>query len=85
MLLSDFGLSKKLEGFAQMSFSQTVNNPGGTVGWRAPEILRGEVKLDGTGDSTHSSSMTIENPETAAEERSRLTRAVDIFALGCVA
>ncbi len=27
----DFGLSKRLDGMAQTSFSQTVNNPGGTV------------------------------------------------------
>ena len=64
MLLSDFGLSKRIDGITQSSFSQTVNQPGGTAGWRAPEILRGEAPIAAHG---------------------RLTRAVDIFSLGCVA
>ncbi|KAE8258419.1 hypothetical protein A4X13_0g1705 [Tilletia indica] len=90
MLLSDFGLSKRLDGLAQSSFSQTVNNPGGTVGWRAPEILRGDVQLDnGGGSESEQSSIGIASDGTRergpAEERKRLTRAVDIFALGCVA
>lgn len=93
MLLSDFGLSKRLDGVAQSSFSQTVNNPGGTVGWRAPEILRGDVTVDAgaDGNSTNSSANTA-RPETSdgaegssAERGNRLTRAVDIFALGCLA
>ncbi|KDN52510.1 hypothetical protein K437DRAFT_254094 [Tilletiaria anomala UBC 951] len=83
MLLSDFGLSKKLDGFAQSSFSQTVNNPGGTVGWRAPEILRGEVSMDAGSESTEASSeLPVEKPSN--EEKTKLTRAVDIFALGCI-
>ncbi|CAD6900588.1 unnamed protein product [Tilletia controversa] len=90
MLLSDFGLSKRLDGLAQSSFSQTVNNPGGTVGWRAPEILRGDVQLDnGGGSESEQSSIGVASDGTRergpAEERKRLTRAVDIFALGCVA
>ncbi|MCO5565342.1 hypothetical protein L7F22_019015 [Adiantum nelumboides] len=89
MLLSDFGLSKRLDGIAQTSFSQTVNNPGGTFGWRAPEILRGDVNLDAGADtcnSTSSISSTSENGgETKpSEDRKRLTRAIDIFALGCL-
>lgn len=64
MLLSDFGLSKRIDGLTQNSFSQTVNQPGGTAGWRAPEVLRGDAMAHGHG---------------------RLTRAVDIFSLGCVA
>ncbi|WFD33319.1 non-specific serine/threonine protein kinase [Malassezia cuniculi] len=64
MLLSDFGLSKRIDGIAQNSFSQTVNQPGGTAGWRAPEVLRGD---------------------TLDVSQGRLTRAVDIFSLGCVA
>lgn len=87
MLLSDFGLSKRLDGMAQTSFSQTMNNPGGTVGWRAPEILRGDVSLDlGDGSSTTSSTNTTRdgNGNGNDGERKRLTRAVDIFALGCL-
>lgn len=87
MLLSDFGLSKKLDGVAQSSFSQTVNHPAGTVGWRAPEILRGEVSLESGAESTDVS-VELKPPGTAAErgeERRRLTRAVDVFAYGCIA
>lgn len=65
LLLSDFGLSKRLDSTAQRSFSQSLQ-PGGTVGWRAPELLcGGQLPEDGVA--------------------SRLTRAVDIFSLGCVA
>ena len=85
MLLSDFGLSKRLDGVAQTSFSQTMNNPGGTVGWRAPEILRGDVSLDlGDESSTTSSTHTTKDGSGNEVERKRLTRAVDIFALGCL-
>lgn len=84
MLLSDFGLSKRLDGMAQTSFSQTVNNPGGTVGWRAPEILRGDVNLD-AGSESESSMGNNPKASSTREEKSRLTRAVDIFALGCLA
>ncbi|GAK66148.1 uncharacterized protein PAN0_011d4370 [Moesziomyces antarcticus] len=84
MLLSDFGLSKRLDGGAQTSFSQTVNNPGGTVGWRAPEILRGDVNLD-AGSESESSMGNNPKASSSREEKQRLTRAVDIFALGCLA
>lgn len=93
MLLSDFGLSKRLEGIAQTSFSQTMNNPGGTVGWRAPEILRGDVSLDEpvdgsscstTMDTASDSMNTLADHPNTSLTRARLTRAVDIFALGCL-
>ncbi|CDS81856.1 related to IRE1-protein kinase [Sporisorium scitamineum] len=84
MLLSDFGLSKRLDGMAQTSFSQTVNNPGGTVGWRAPEILRGDVNLD-AGSESESSMGNNPRGTSSREEKQRLTRAVDVFALGCLA
>lgn len=88
MLLSDFGLSKRLDSLAQTSFSQTVNNPGGTVGWRAPEILRGDVTLEPGSESSESSlgpnGGSVGQSKDADEPR-RLTRAVDIFALGCLA
>jgi serine/threonine-protein kinase/endoribonuclease IRE1 len=47
MLISDFGLCKRLD-VDQTSFLPTAYGAlaAGTVGWRAPEILRGEVKLD---------------------------------------
>ncbi|KZV99075.1 kinase-like protein, partial [Exidia glandulosa HHB12029] len=57
MLISDFGLCKKLDS-DQTSFMPTMHGAmaAGTVGWRAPEILRGD----------------------------RLTKSVDVFALGCL-
>ncbi|TCD64886.1 bifunctional endoribonuclease/protein kinase ire1 [Steccherinum ochraceum] len=92
MLISDFGLCKKLE-VDQTSFLPTAHGAmaAGTVGWRAPEILRGEVKLDDTGgeDSVSSRGSTgTAGPDTPTGtptgKPTRLTRAVDIFALGCL-
>lgn len=90
MMLSDFGLSKRLDSVAQSSFSQTMHHPGGTAGWRAPEILRGDVSLeDGASTSSSLSSlnaakMASNGTGTCRKEKTRLTRAVDIFALGCL-
>lgn len=87
MLLSDFGLSKKLDGLVQSSFSQTANHPAGTVGWRAPEILRGEVSLESGAESTDGSEELKPAIVLAerGEDRRRLTRAVDLFSFGCIA
>ncbi|KDQ56896.1 hypothetical protein JAAARDRAFT_59114 [Jaapia argillacea MUCL 33604] len=89
MMISDFGLCKKLE-FDQTSFLPTAGGAMavGTVGWRAPEILRGEVKLDeSVGDdqsqSSRSSTGTVSGIAPAGKP-TRLTKSVDIFALGCV-
>ncbi|KAF8128728.1 hypothetical protein EV363DRAFT_1507755 [Boletus edulis] len=92
MLISDFGLCKKLE-VDQTSFLPTAQgaHAAGTVGWRAPEILRGDVKLDdslnddGSQSSTDSTS-TVVNGSSSSTQRptTRLTKAVDIFALGCL-
>ncbi|KAF8584577.1 kinase-like protein [Ramaria rubella] len=90
MLISDFGLCKKLD-VDQTSFLPTAHGvmAAGTVGWRAPEILRGDVKLDeqltdpddlssrGSTASGRSSSSTGGKP-------ARLTKSVDVFALGCL-
>ncbi|KIK99548.1 hypothetical protein PAXRUDRAFT_822623 [Paxillus rubicundulus Ve08.2h10] len=93
MLISDFGLCKKLE-VDQTSFAPTAQgaHAAGTVGWRAPEILRGDVKLDDslgddTSQSSRGSTSTVINggSSTPTSGRStRLTKAVDIFALGCL-
>lgn len=71
----------------------------GTVGWRAPEILTGEVRLDiieselsgslggsgsgGDGDSTIGS-IGGSGGAVSKGTRTRLTKSVDIFALGCL-
>ncbi|KAF8955069.1 ribonuclease 2-5A-domain-containing protein [Flammula alnicola] len=67
----------------QTSFLPTAHGAAaaGTVGWRAPEILRGEVKLDelsGGDESSMSSRGSVRRTPT------RLTKSVDIFALGCL-
>lgn len=89
MLISDFGLCKKLE-VDQTSFLPTAYGAmaAGTVGWRAPEILRGEVKLDDTGSedasqSSRGSTGTVMS-NSGATKMTRLTKSVDIFALGCL-
>ena len=89
MLISDFGLCKRLE-VDQTSFMPTAFGAmaAGTVGWRAPEILRGEVRLDDS-DASQSSrgSVATLNGNSASSSGSKpmkLTKAVDIFALGCL-
>ncbi|KAL1740415.1 hypothetical protein HDZ31DRAFT_67962 [Schizophyllum fasciatum] len=89
MLISDFGLCKKLD-VDQTSFLPTAYGAmaAGTAGWRAPEILRGEVKLDEPADesvSSRGSTGTAGSAGTAgAAKPTRLTKSVDIFALGCL-
>jgi serine/threonine-protein kinase/endoribonuclease IRE1 len=89
MLISDFGLCKRLE-VDQTSFMPTAFGAmaAGTVGWRAPEILRGEVKLDDsdTSQSSRGSVATLDgsNPPSNSSKPLKLTKAVDIFALGCL-
>ncbi|KAF8556576.1 kinase-like protein [Imleria badia] len=90
MLISDFGLCKKLE-VDQTSFLPTAQgaHAAGTVGWRAPEILRGDVKLDdslnddGSQSSTDSTGTVVSGGSTP-RPTTRLTKAVDLFALGCL-
>ncbi|KIY67044.1 hypothetical protein CYLTODRAFT_490952 [Cylindrobasidium torrendii FP15055 ss-10] len=98
MLISDFGLCKRLD-VDQTSFLPTANGAmgAGTVGWRAPEILRGEVKLDEINDegsigSSRGSGGTVTGGSTGSVgsggpvtgKPTRLTKSVDIFALGCL-
>ena len=86
MLISDFGLCKRLE-VDQTSFMPTVL-AAGTVGWRAPEILRGDVRLDDS-DASQSSRGSVatlngNNTPSSSAKPMKLTKAVDIFALGCL-
>ena len=81
MLISDFGLCKKLEG-DQSSFRATTAHAAGTSGWRAPELLIDE------GDSLYNHTSTnSENSEPLVIDtlsNRRATRAIDIFSMGCV-
>lgn len=90
MLISDFGLCRKLE-LDQTSFLPTTGGAMGvgTFGWRAPEILRGEVKLDEplADDNNSQSSRGSVGTATGSNHgkpTTRLTKSVDIFALGCL-
>lgn len=86
MLISDFGLCKKLD-MDESSFQQTVDHAAGSFGYRAPEVLRGHVDPnDGTGSSstTGSSSMGSRSPMGNKDPSMRLTRSLDIFSLGCI-
>lgn len=88
MLISDFGLCKKLEG-DQSSFRATTANAAGTSGWRAPELLIDEQ--DSVYNHTIISGTELEIAGTSSEplvidslSNRRATRAIDIFSLGCV-
>ena len=87
LLISDFGLCKKLEG-DQSSFRATTAHAAGTSGWRAPELLVDEdnpttpsaVSTTPTPSAHSNSEPLLLDPQT----NRRATRAIDIFSLGCV-
>ncbi|GAA5849507.1 hypothetical protein JCM3766R1_000214 [Sporobolomyces carnicolor] len=95
MLISDFGLCKKLD-VDESSFQQTVNHAAGSFGYRAPEVLRGLVDPNetaqtgamtpslsvGSGGST--STLAASSNGTTTDPSMRLTRSIDIFSLGCI-
>ncbi|CAM1512009.1 Fc.00g095220.m01.CDS01 [Cosmosporella sp. VM-42] len=83
MLVSDFGLCKKLEN-DQSSFGATTGRAAGTSGWRAPELLLDDDARDaGKEPSTHSGSGSVLVMDPTMSNR-RATRAIDIFSLGLV-
>ena len=85
LLVSDFGLCKKLEG-EQSSFRATTAHAAGTSGWRAPELLldddanEGSTMVDASTDGNSGS--IVRSPELPPNRRA--TRAIDIFSLGLV-
>ncbi|EJT71797.1 IRE protein kinase [Gaeumannomyces tritici R3-111a-1] len=90
LLVSDFGLCKKLEG-GQSSFGATTAHAAGTTGWRAPELLLDDDARDNLtanqatmidSSSTHSGSGSALGGTEAPNRRA--TRAIDIFSLGLV-
>jgi len=80
-LISDFGLGRKLEP-GHSTFQAHSNGAAGTCGWRAPEVLRGVDKGKGVSNSSESSPLSTPPPEYGS--RRRITRAVDIFSMGCL-
>lgn len=90
LLISDFGLCKKLEA-DQSSFRTNMENPAGTTGWRAPELLDSpHSRLDelsnspAYNDSINESSITSTGSFYDPYSKHRLTKSVDIFSMGCV-
>ena len=98
MVISDFGLCKKLEN-DQSSFRPTTAQPAGTAGWTAPEIShrRQQQSANNSNDdsnnnnnnsinnnNTSNTSNTSNTDESTTVSSKRLTRAVDVFSLGCV-
>ncbi|PSR92301.1 hypothetical protein BD289DRAFT_364738 [Coniella lustricola] len=85
ILVSDFGLCKKLEG-GQSSFGATTAHAAGTSGWRAPELLLDDETPASSGpilaeSSTHSGAHGSQGQEVTHR---RVTRSIDIFSLGIV-
>jgi len=88
LLVSDFGLCKKLED-TQSSFGATTGRAAGTSGWRAPELLldddgdgpRDPALLDLDTNNSGSGSVLVHDAMTNSR---RATRSIDIFSLGLV-
>lgn len=85
LLVSDFGLCKKLEG-GQSSFGATTAHAAGTSGWRAPELLLDDDARDASTMSISSVHSDSSSPLVSADvmPNRRATRAIDIFSLGLV-
>lgn len=85
LLISDFGLCKKLDA-DQSSFRATTQNAAsGTSGWRAPELLLHHDLLEISPDTIASNNSTTNSlGENVEPGNKRLTKAIDIFSLGCV-
>ncbi|KAI9750174.1 MAG: bifunctional endoribonuclease/protein kinase ire1, partial [Candelina submexicana] len=86
LLISDFGLCKKLDD-NQSSFGATTAHAAGTSGWRAPELLVDDdspnqpIPPPSNNSTTHESSgSTVIDTQT----NRRATRAIDIFSAGNV-
>jgi serine/threonine-protein kinase/endoribonuclease IRE1 len=89
LLVSDFGLCKKLEG-GQSSFGATTAHAAGTSGWRAPELLLdddspgGPMTIDPNSSLHSASGSGVVGAELNGPIHRRVTRAIDIFSLGLV-
>lgn len=94
LLISDFGLCKKLDA-DQSSFRATTQHAAlGTSGWRAPELLLHHDLLEispetiGSINSQHGTNHSLTNSSASNGNGNsggkRLTKAIDIFSLGCV-
>ncbi|KAK4531886.1 hypothetical protein CCYA_CCYA09G2743 [Cyanidiococcus yangmingshanensis] len=97
--IADVGLAKRLDA-GRGSFTAGATAVG-SVGWRPPEVLRGALFTDGANSASGQASAIDGNRESARDTvdshspvtetatsdsaRMRLTRAVDVFSIGCIA
>lgn len=87
LLISDFGLCKKLDA-DQSSFRATTQHAAsGTSGWRAPELLLHHDLMEISPDTVSSLNSTSKHSikdSNGSSNGKRLTKAIDTFSLGCV-
>lgn len=94
LLISDFGLCKKLEG-GQSSFGATTAHAAGTSGWRAPELLldddardSGTTLVEAMSTQSGGSHGLLGGVGGGGSEGQpamrRATKAIDVFGLGLV-
>ncbi|KAG0018373.1 bifunctional endoribonuclease/protein kinase ire1 [Podila clonocystis] len=93
VLISDFGLCRKLENDQSSFHNSTVHGGGGagggTIGWRAPECFSGmdldeyAISNDESGSSSSGGWVGI-GSGSGSGRANRMTRAIDIFSAGCV-
>jgi serine/threonine-protein kinase/endoribonuclease IRE1 len=81
VMISDFGLCKRLE-LGNNSFSKKSGITG-TEGWIAPELIDDFIELIESNANKSSKSGSTKS-EPGNYQPKRVTKAVDIFSLGCV-
>ena len=85
------GLAKRLD-TNQSSFTASGGGSKGTLGWQAPELLaEGKIELEGEGEGEGEKEKGKEEQKegettstTTTTTKLRVTKKVDIFALGCL-
>lgn len=81
-MISDFGLCKRLE-MGINSFSKRSGLTG-TEGWIAPELLEEYIHDHEPHSNESEEKFELVNGEEVKCKRKRVTKAVDIFSMGCV-
>lgn len=92
VLISDFGLCRKLENDQSSFHNTTIHGGGGagggTIGWRAPECFSGmdldEYAISNDESGSSSSGGWVGIGSGSGGRANRMTRAIDIFSAGCV-
>ena len=76
-MISDFGLCKRLE-LGNNSFSKK-SGVTGTDGWIAPELIEDDCFVEKADQNAH-----VDDFNSSSFQPKRVTKAVDVFSLGCV-